>query len=248
MASFPPLKNYILYCIDQMINQYGLKPPFLDVGCGIGDASLHLAKKGWNGKAIDVSKPAIEAALNLLQPFPAIVVEKKSLFDEREPFQLIIALDMLEHLEEDAEALNKISSLTNHGGYLIAAVPSNPHEWRWDDNYFEHVRRYTEEEFRSKLAQAKFEPVVVWDFTYPVFWAMRRLYTWIKKAPKHSAADKQKRIEMCPLLQTWKIPIISDLLSKKSFLWDLIYKWQFKYFKYRLSKGHEMIVLAKKTS
>lgn len=246
MANFPPLKRYILFCIDQLIEQYHLSPPFLDVGCGIGDVSVHLAAKGWSGKAIDISTPAIEAASDLLQKFPLVQVRKQSLFDERQTFKTIFALDILEHLENDEEAFKKIADLLDHDGYLIAAIPSNPNEWRWDDDYFEHVRRYTVEKMNDKLKSVSLRSVVFWDFTYPVFWLMRRVYTWIKKTPPRNEANRQMRVEMCPFIQTWKFPIISTLLSRKSFIWNAIYKWQFRYFKNRPDLGHEMIALAQK--
>ncbi len=246
MANFPPLKHYILYCIDQMIRQYHLEPPFLDVGCGIGDVSAHLAEKGWSGKAIDISAPAIELATTQLRKFPSVELKKQSLFEERRTYKTIIALDILEHLEDDETAIQKISDLLDPDGHLIVAVPSNPKEWRWDDDYVEHKRRYTEATMTAKFKKSSLNSVVFWDFTFPVFWLMRRMYTSIRKAPPKSETSNHEKIEISGIVKMWHFPIISDLLSKKSFLWDLVYRWQFRQFKNRPDLGHEMIVLAQK--
>lgn len=246
MANFPPLKRYILFCIDRLIEQYHLSPPFLDIGCGIGDVSAHLAAKGWRGKAIDISTPAIEAAAPLLQQFPSVKLNKQSLFDEHNTYKTIFALDILEHLKDDETAIRKIADLLDHDGHLVVAVPSNPKEWRWDDDYVEHVRRYTKEKMHEKLKSASLSSVVFWDFTYPVFWMMRRVYTWIKKTPPKSEANGHLKMEMSGIVKMWEIPIISNLLSQKSFLWNAIYQWQFRHFKDKPDRGHEMIVLAQK--
>ena len=246
MASFPPLKNYILYCIDQMIGQYHLRPPFLDVGCGTGEASKHMINQGWCGKAVDLSGNAIEQAIKLLSQDPAVKVERMSFFDEQEQFNTILAMDIVEHIDNDVAAFKKIHSLLATGGHLVVTVPSNPREWRWDDDLFGHFRRYTEEEMRQKMAQTGFSVLEIWDFTFPVFWLMRRLYTRLKPAPVGIGHDKMTRTKGSSLSRAWEIPLISDILSKDNFLWRSLYKWQFDYFKHKLTSGHEIIVLARK--
>jgi hypothetical protein len=52
-GEFRTLKNYMLYCLDRFIEQYGLDRPFLEIGCGRGDVSAHLARRDWRGVAID---------------------------------------------------------------------------------------------------------------------------------------------------------------------------------------------------
>ena len=246
MASFPPLKNYILYCIDQMIKQYHLKSPFLDVGCGTGEASKHLAAMGWHGKAVDLSENAIGQAVQLLSLDPAVKVERMSFFDEHTQFSTILAMDIVEHIDDDITAFKKIHSLLLPGGHLLVTVPSNPREWRWDDDFFGHFRRYTEEEMRQKMTQTGFSVLEIWDFTFPVFWLMRRLYTRLKPAPSHSSHDKMTRTKGSSLARAWEIPLISDLLSKDNILWRALYKWQFDRFRHQLTSGHEIIVLARK--
>ena len=70
----------MFYCLDRLLSQYDISPPFLDVGCGVGDISRYVATKGWYGKAIDFSNIAIEKARLNLSTYKYIEVEKKSLF------------------------------------------------------------------------------------------------------------------------------------------------------------------------
>jgi len=98
----------------------------------------------------------------------------------------------------------------------------------------------------EKLARASLRSVAFWDFTFPVFWMMRRAYTWMRKKPPKDEVSEHKKIEISGIIKMWNFPIISGLLSRESFLWNAIYKWQFRYFKDRPDCGHEMVVLAQK--
>jgi len=246
MANFIPLKQYMFYCLDKFIAQYGLAPPFLDIGCGIGDLSRYLASKGWRGKAVDFSQLAVDKTSENLVPFPQVSIEKKSLFEEKGHFKTVFLWDVIEHIERDELALEKVASLLVPNGYLLVSFPSNPKEWRWDDEFYGHYRRYTAEEMKAKLIHAGLEPVVFWDFTYPLFWVMRRVYTRLKRDSGNRETEKDMKTKVSSTVNAWHIPIFSGLLNRLSFLWVLPYKVQFSCFRHRLENGHEMFALARK--
>lgn len=245
MANFLPLKNYMFYCLDEFIARYNLVPPFLDVGCGIGDVSRYVASKGWEGKAIDFSAVAVENARHNLTMFPQVEVEKRSLLDETGAFNTIFLWDVIEHIEDDDRALAQVASLLLPNGHALISVPSNPDEWRWDDDFYGHYRRYTVEEMSARLVDVGLTPLVFWDFTYPVFWAMRRVYTRLK-SPDDANADHGVKTKASSTHNAWDIPVISYLLNGQFLGWRLVYKIQFSYFRSKLSSGHEMFVLARK--
>lgn len=246
MANFIPLKNYLLFCLDRLVNEYGLTSPFLDIGCGIGDVSRHFALKGWSGRAIDFSEAAIKKAKDGLAAFKDLEIKHEALSQAKGLFNTVFCIDVLEHIEDDAAALNKIYSFLPIGGYLVLAVVSNPREWRWDDEFYGHCRRYDIEEIKERLAAAGFETVTYWDFTYPFFWIMRRVYVKLKHPPAGAGSDKFMRTAESSLVNAWDVPFLSKFLSKESILWNLLYKFQFRYFKGKIRDGHEMIVLARK--
>jgi len=246
MANFIPLKNYILFCIDKLITSNGLQGPFLDVGCGRGDVSKFLSEQyGWHGKAIDISEEAVEHTKSFLAQNEYINVSKSTIHEETELYGVILLLDVIEHIENDFEILEKANTLLNEQGAIIITVPSNPPEWRWDDEFYGHYRRYRAEDIRLSLEKAGFKVLTIWDFTYPVFWLMRRMYTFLKRPPKENDAISQKT-EKSSLRDAWAIPGISGLLQHENWLWRCLYKIQFKYFKENPSKGHEIIILGRK--
>ncbi|MCE5184854.1 MAG: class I SAM-dependent methyltransferase [Planctomycetaceae bacterium] len=245
MANFRPLKNYILYCLEHLCAAYPLEGPFLDAGCGQGDVSEYLAQKGFKGKAIDVSEQAFAAARRRFEQSNLVVVEQKDLFSESGAYSLVLLFDVLEHIEDDAAVLQKVCSLLNPSGHLVLTLPSNPREWRWDDDYYGHVRRYTPEEIGRKLESSGLEPIAAWDFTFPVFWLMRRLYTRFRSNPLRQDQDNAQKTRMSACRNAWDMPL-STTLSKDSFLWRMVYAISFKYFRQKVHRGHEMIILARK--
>ena len=250
MANFLPLKQHMFYCLDRFIEQYGLHGPFLEVGCGRGDVSAYLARKGWQGVAIDFSEAAVGEARTRLEAFPQIIVRQQALEDIVGAFDCIVMWDVLEHIEDDCGALRHIERLMLPGGQLLLAVPSNPREWRWDDDFYGHFRRYTVEELTAKLTEAGLPPQVFWDFTFPLFWLMRRMYTRIKSPPPealdHALARKQSLTESSATRNAWELPLVSGLLDRTAFLWHPIHRLQFRFFRNATGRGHEVFVLARK--
>lgn len=246
MANFLPLKNYMFYCMQKMLNAHPIGAPFLDIGCGIGDVSVYLAQKGWQGKAIDYSSLAIERAQKNLASYPQVVVEQRPLEQEAGQYGTIVMWDVLEHIEDDLAAMKKIETLLVPGGFLCIAVPSNPVEWRWDDEFYGHYRRYSLDDARRKGLDAGLELVEAWDFTFPIFWLMRRLYTRLKSAPAHEGDSKTKRTQVSSTVNAWDFPILSALLNVTTVLWAPIYWMQFRLFRRTVGRGHEMFVLYRK--
>ena len=248
MANFPPLKKSILFCLNKFIEEFDLKPDFLDVGCGIGDVSSFLAEKGWRGKAIDVSADALEKARQNLSIFPFVDLEKKDFFEATGTYTTVFLQDILEHIPEDGKAFQKLASLISAGGYAVIAVPSNPRYWQWDDDSYGHVRRYTAKGIKKKLGDVGLEVIAIWDFTFPVFWMMRRIYAMIIRGPKvvdvpDTLRHRTLKSGMTP---EWQSSLWVNWLGKVSFFWNWVYRFQFKFFKHRARWGHEMIILAKK--
>ena len=246
MANFPPFRNYLFYCLDQLIKQYGLKTPFLDVGCGAGDFSRFLAKRGWNGKAIDSSSEAVQEARKKLEAYSALVVEQQDLNEENGKYRSIFLLDILEHIEDDRQALRKVSNLLETGGFLALAVPSNPRYWGWDDDFYGHVRRYTLPELKQKLSEVGLEMIVAWDFTYPFFTFLRWLHlklssnTSVKE--RASAAERTSQSGLAP---EWQKSFGSRILIGLTWIWQPLYWVMFTFFRKRVLSGHELIVLAR---
>jgi SAM-dependent methyltransferase len=192
MPCFKPLREYLIKLTNLLINSYEIKGTFLEIGCGDGFFTEFLAKKGFSGKAIDLSEEAIRITGERVASYDIVVQKQDILFlEEVSMYDLIISYDVLEHIEEDQITMEKIAKLLNDNGFVIASFPVKRKEWRWDDDNYGHCRRYEIEEIKKIFYQSGLKIVVIWDITFPFIWALRRVYTSMMK-PKRSSSNRKE--------------------------------------------------------
>ena len=68
-------------------------------------------------------------------------------------FDLVLALDVVEHIEDDAAFAGRLAARVRPGGFLLATVPAFPSLWDAHDERNHHRRRYRRAGF-----EALFEP------------------------------------------------------------------------------------------
>ncbi len=74
----------------------------------------------------------------------------------REDVRCALLLDVLEHIADEATALDEMHDRLPPGGHLIVTVPALPFLWSYHDESFGHHRRYTRQDLRRKLEAAGF--------------------------------------------------------------------------------------------
>lgn len=168
------IKNYTSNSINRQI---------LDIGCGSGLMLNSLEKIGQTS-GMDMSDEAISFSKEIFKG----TVEKGNLPDHvpypKNNFNLITALDVIEHIDQDVESLQTIRSLLIHGGKAIITVPAYMFLWSSFDEINEHKRRYTLSELRSKLLQAGFiiEKISYYNtLLFPAVYLVRMLNNVMKK-------------------------------------------------------------------
>lgn len=122
-----------------------------DVGCGMGANFLVLKKFGWV-VGVDFSPTAltysrargervlVAAGLPHL-PFPD------------NAFDVVTALDVIEHIDDDHAAVRELWRVCKPGGLLVLTVPA--YQWLYSDydEINEHKRRYSRPRLRACVAQ-----------------------------------------------------------------------------------------------
>jgi SAM-dependent methyltransferase len=68
-------------------------------------------------------------------------------------FDLVCALDIIEHVNDDDGALSEVSRIAKPGGTLLISVPLHPALWTSFDEFVGHKRRYDPSQLLAKLAR-----------------------------------------------------------------------------------------------
>lgn len=240
MANFGPIKGYIYFICDRLITKYGLKGPFLDVGCGTGQDALWLWRKGLHGKAVDTSESAIKVAQENLSATDIEARVGSAPAGER--YNLVVCWDVLEHVEDDRALLSDLAESLNEGGTLLLTTVTNPWQWRWDDEFYGHWHRYDVKGLKRMVGEAGLVVRETVDFTFPVFWLMRLLYTFLKRPPRISGS-KQQLTQESSMRSAWKIPVL-DMVLGWQLPWKLVY---FLMYPLRhITRGFEVMIVAQK--
>ena len=152
-----------------------------------------------------------------------------------ESFDLITLLDVLEHLDDDIAALQKLSSLLKPGGHLLVSVPAFAHLWSGHDVSHQHKRRYIKTDLQDVLLRSGFVVDFIGYFNthlYPLI-AVKRILNRILKKDGGDLAMPPKalncilyKIFSCERLWLGKIPIpfgvsIGALVHRKKACYEL---------------------------
>ena len=93
-------------------------------------------------------------------------------------FDAIIALNVLEHIENDEAALSQIARLLKPGGLLILEVPQGPRLYDYFDAYLRHARRYNKKDLLAKCQDAGFQTTqfsYLGILPYPAFFILKKI-------------------------------------------------------------------------
>jgi SAM-dependent methyltransferase len=129
----------------------------LDTGCGSGRNMVELARRG-TVTGVELS----EVSVGLARARGAGEVIEGSVLEmpfDPDSFDLAVSLDVIEHLEEDLDALRELRRVVAPGGSLLVTVPAYGWLWSGHDEINHHHRRYTRRSLQRVAEAAGWEQV-----------------------------------------------------------------------------------------
>jgi 2-polyprenyl-3-methyl-5-hydroxy-6-metoxy-1,4-benzoquinol methylase len=129
----------------------------IDYGGGTGYIARRLGDLGFTVRVADMSREMLdECAASGLQ-----VIDLNAGKLSPDSADCVLALDVLEHLDDEVEVLRQLRSSLRPGGTLIATVPAYEFLWSGEDFVSNHLRRHTRGSFLKNIRSGGF--TVVWS-------------------------------------------------------------------------------------
>lgn len=148
----------------------------LDVGAGAGGQTQLLEAAGWQTTAVELSPTG--AAIAGSRGLRVLRADATSLPFADEAFDLVVAMDIWEHINDDGKAASETFRVLKPGGHAYIAVPCDMRLWSGHDTAVGHVRRYGRAELVDLVERTGFqlEEIASWNVLLrPVaHWRRRR--------------------------------------------------------------------------
>jgi len=134
----------------------------LEIGCGNGSFISFITSYGFKVMGIDTSKQSVSVAK---KKNPTSTILNKSLFEINDQYDIIFCLEVLEHIENDCIAIEKISQILKNRGFFICSVPAHPNLYReFTDKYYGHFQRYEKIKFIKLLKSNNLNIISFWNY------------------------------------------------------------------------------------
>jgi methionine biosynthesis protein MetW len=211
----------------------------LDVGCGAGNMIHHLGRYG-QVKGVEIDPRPVAVARQRGYDVEQGDACQGLAYDDAS-FNVVTALDVIEHNQDDLSILREMHRVLAPGGHAIITVPAFMWLWSHNDDINAHVRRYTAGELRRKLLAAGFRVRrLAFNnfFVFPMAAAMillRRRRGQEPELASHHLSQDEYQVEMEPAS-----PPVNALLTVVGWLEAQLLRW------INLPVGTSMIVIAEK--
>jgi SAM-dependent methyltransferase len=107
-----------------------------------------------DGRVVGVDSESVHAR-HLAGNMTCVVGRAEAIPLASASFDVVLALDVLEHLDDDAAGVREALQLLKPGGLLLVTVPALPSLWGPQDIISQHRRRYTKRSLKDLFAQAQ---------------------------------------------------------------------------------------------
>jgi SAM-dependent methyltransferase len=156
----------------------------LDIGAAGGGNTRVLRAHGWRPVALEYSEDgarvAAERGLNTMRADARLLPVQSASLD------LVVAFDILEHIEEDHLAAAEIQRVLRPGGTALIAVPCDMRLWSAHDVAVGHVRRYDRASLRSAVEKADLAIDDLWSWNV----LLRPVAAWRRRKSTGSDLDE----------------------------------------------------------
>lgn len=154
----------------------------LEIGCGRGAMGARVARRS-TYLGLEPDRESFCAAKRNIegQGGHVLNVTAENL-PRSQAFDLVCAFEVLEHIEEDAQALGDWARRIAPGGHLLISVPAFRHRFGPMDVQAGHYRRYDPDDLIALVRKVGLEPVCVTLYGWPLGYALESVRNQVDSA------------------------------------------------------------------
>jgi SAM-dependent methyltransferase len=196
--------------LNQLVASWVTPGRVLDIGCGSGGLSAELGRRGSEVTSQDVSDKMVTMCRAYLErrglPNGRVRRGGYDAITEVDHFDSLVALDVIEHIEDDRAALAAFRRALKPTGRLVLSVPALSALYGPKDEAIGHYRRYDKRPLLALIEQSGFriEKVRYWNFigVLPVWYTAKVRKKPIDESFRYASRSRVKRA-LNDLLATW---------------------------------------------
>jgi SAM-dependent methyltransferase len=168
--SWWPAPRYLLRrnLVLSLLRKRASRGSLVEIGSATGDILHHAAALGYSCTGVERSPEACGYLRARFEQDPRVTITDEDFRNLRGTYDTLLAFEVLEHIENDVEALASWHSLINRDGWLLLSVPGDMNYWSIADEVGGHYRRYEVTELEDKLRQAGFRQAEVMTYGKPI--------------------------------------------------------------------------------
>jgi SAM-dependent methyltransferase len=184
----------------------------LEIGCGTAATLSMLAKEGYQVAGLDMSTDAQQFAAE--RSIPVAIGSADALPYPDHQFDVVLLLDVIEHIAEDTVALAEAARVLRPGGIVVLFTPAYMWMWGRQDRISHHQRRYTQSVLRKRIPLTlRVEKISYFNtFLFPLI-ALIRVFTetFHLQLPDENRMNAPWVNRICATIFGWEVPVVSRI-------------------------------------
>ncbi|HEX7409744.1 MAG TPA: methyltransferase domain-containing protein [Candidatus Binatia bacterium] len=188
----------------------------LDAGCGPGNMLDRLSSRG-AVTGSDLALPALSFCLSrgykrlMLSKLDALALKSAS-------FDLVTAIDVIEHIPDDVAGLREIHRVLRPGGTVVITVPAFQVLWGDHDDIYGHYRRYRVSQVAALMLANGFE-VVKLSYFQPLYFLPLLLFRrWKKLTERNRSGRPIEQRDDFVAIPPWLNTVLTRLMVAEKYV------------------------------